>query len=162
MLGVLGIAWPPSGLPLHPRVALSWFVLTAFDSGQALGFGCCKSERKQTSVETCCSPAAGLRGPGGFFQKACFKPVVFILCAYPSWEGTGSPGHTLPPLLSTDCTILTLSVGEKEKEKRGGASCPGLPLLLFSAWCSCETPTDWLGESEVLIGPECLKWESRS
>ncbi|KAF6125116.1 hypothetical protein HJG60_009664 [Phyllostomus discolor] len=38
---VAGQAWLPPGLPLRPRAALAWLVPSAFDSGQASGFGCC-------------------------------------------------------------------------------------------------------------------------
>lgn len=86
-----------------PRAALLWFVPTAFDSGQASGFGCCKCYSLPPL-------AVALRPrllPDGFAASQWY-----LLYTNPSGKASGasegSSGHALPPFPSTDRAVPKL------------------------------------------------------
>lgn len=74
MLCVVGLGWPLSGLPQHLWSAL-FGLPQSIDLGQT---SCAVSFRENQPVEKLV-----LLHCSGFFQKAYFKPVVFILYVDP-------------------------------------------------------------------------------
>lgn len=95
----------------------------------------------------CCPTAAALRRPVGSFQKACFKPVVFIRCMNLLWEGLQDFGGPLWPRPSS---FLLCCLGVSQTQRRETPAQHPPPATPFSP-CSAPRvcvlgrppPTSW-------------------
>lgn len=93
----------------------------------------------------CCPTAAALRRPVGSFQKACFKPVVFIRCMNLLWEGLQDFGGPLWPRPSS-FPLCCLGVSQTQRRETPAQHPPPRDSLLtvFGASCLCSREKAWL------------------